>query len=160
MAYRNWNFKTKKLHRIYNARKHFGFYLRPESRWQSWRRFAANSTMGRALSSHAGRRKSRKDQRCGASEAAPQKGNSEMNYEQSYPDQQAVSSRTAVHRNGKRNSTSPAMVPKPLVEEMTELVLDLHAMLEGYAPHWYTQGMDYRVREMLIRAEWALRKSS
>ena len=54
-------------------------------------------------------------------------------------------------------SRAPAhTTPKALVADLAELVLDLHELLESYAPPWYTQKMDSRVSKTLAAADQAL----
>jgi hypothetical protein len=43
------------------------------------------------------------------------------------------------------------MTSQQVVEELEELVRDLHELLESYAPQWYTEDMDTRVTEMRAR---------
>lgn len=43
--------------------------------------------------------------------------------------------------------------PSPSVDELTELLRDLHQLLESYAPQWYPEQLDSRVREMLARVD-------
>ena len=40
---------------------------------------------------------------------------------------------------------------QPLIEELAELIGDLHELLESYAPTWYTEELDTRVRETLTK---------
>ena len=41
--------------------------------------------------------------------------------------------------------------PPQVVEELAELIRDLQELLESYAPTWYTQELDTRVRETLTK---------
>jgi hypothetical protein len=41
--------------------------------------------------------------------------------------------------------------PEQLAAELAELVRDLHELLESYAPTWYTEDLDTRVRKTLTR---------
>ena len=43
------------------------------------------------------------------------------------------------------------------LSELAELLRELHQSLEDYAPMWYTQAMDDRIRESLAAAERACR---
>ena len=43
--------------------------------------------------------------------------------------------------------------PDTLVAELAELVRELHRSLEDYAPVWFTQAIDDRIREKLAAAE-------
>ena len=47
---------------------------------------------------------------------------------------------------------------KLAVVELVDLVRDLHKLLEDYAPRWYTEDMENRVRETLAKAEGAADK--
>ena len=49
--------------------------------------------------------------------------------------------------NTRRGSTH--LGAQHVVEEMAELIRDLRALLESYAPMWYTEDMDTRVSETL-----------
>jgi hypothetical protein len=40
-----------------------------------------------------------------------------------------------------------------LVAELAQLVRELHQSLEDYAPVWFTQAIDDRIREKLAAAE-------
>jgi hypothetical protein len=56
-----------------------------------------------------------------------------------------------------RRSLAPAqMTSQQVVEELEELIRDLHELLESYAPVWYTEDLDIRVTEM--RAQLTLLK--
>jgi hypothetical protein len=41
------------------------------------------------------------------------------------------------------------LTPQQVVEELVELIRDLQELLESYAPTWYTEELDTRVRETL-----------
>jgi hypothetical protein len=41
--------------------------------------------------------------------------------------------------------------PQQVVEELAALIRDLQELLESYAPTWYTQEFDTRVRETLSK---------
>jgi hypothetical protein len=41
------------------------------------------------------------------------------------------------------------MSPEHVVEELAELTRDLQELLESYAPTWYTENLDTRVRKTL-----------
>jgi hypothetical protein len=43
------------------------------------------------------------------------------------------------------------LTPEQVAEELTELIRDLHELLESYAPTWYTEGLHSRVRDTLAR---------
>ena len=43
--------------------------------------------------------------------------------------------------------------PAPSVDELAELLRDLHQLLESYAPQWYSAQLDSRVRKMLARVD-------
>ena len=43
--------------------------------------------------------------------------------------------------------------PSPSVDELAELLRDLHQLLESYAPQWYSSQLDSRVRKMLARID-------
>ena len=43
--------------------------------------------------------------------------------------------------------------PETMLTELAELVRELHRSLEDYAPAWYTNTMDDRIREMLAAAD-------
>ena len=49
------------------------------------------------------------------------------------------------------STTSKHTTPKPSVEELIQLVRDLHELLEGYVPWWSIKGMDIRVSKTLAR---------
>jgi hypothetical protein len=38
-----------------------------------------------------------------------------------------------------------------VAEELAELIRDLHELLENYAPSWYTEDLDTRVRDTLTK---------
>jgi hypothetical protein len=38
-----------------------------------------------------------------------------------------------------------------VAEELAELIRDLHELLESYAPAWYTEDLDTRVRDTLTK---------
>jgi hypothetical protein len=41
--------------------------------------------------------------------------------------------------------------PEQIAEELAELIRDLHELLESYAPSWYTEDLDTRVRDTLAK---------
>jgi hypothetical protein len=41
--------------------------------------------------------------------------------------------------------------PEQVAEELAELIRDLHELLESYAPSWYTEDLDTRVRDTLTK---------
>jgi hypothetical protein len=43
------------------------------------------------------------------------------------------------------------MTAQEVVEELEELIRDLHELLESYGPLWYTEDTEIRVRETLAR---------
>jgi hypothetical protein len=43
------------------------------------------------------------------------------------------------------------LTPEQVAEELAELIRDLHELLESYAPSWYTEGLDTRVRDTLTK---------
>ena len=43
------------------------------------------------------------------------------------------------------------LTPQQVVKELTELIHDLHELLESHAPTWYTEELDLRVRETLTK---------
>ncbi len=44
----------------------------------------------------------------------------------------------------------PAHVaPKPAMKELADLLGELHELLEGYAPPWYTEQLDTRLKKAL-----------
>lgn len=43
------------------------------------------------------------------------------------------------------------------LSELAELLRELHQSLQDFAPTWYTQAMDDRIRERLVAAERACR---
>lgn len=50
--------------------------------------------------------------------------------------------------------TGPArtpLSPEQVAEELAELIRDLHELLETYAPLWYTEDLDIRVRGTLTK---------
>jgi len=53
---------------------------------------------------------------------------------------------TAEAKTGPRTTQ---MSPKQVLEELAELLRDLHELLESYGPLWYKQEMDHRIVQML-----------
>ena len=51
----------------------------------------------------------------------------------------------------KSDSVSKPAAPTPLVKQLGVLLQDLHELLESYAPPWYTENMDTRLREALAK---------
>lgn len=51
--------------------------------------------------------------------------------------------------NVKSDSVSKPARPTLSVEQLGVLLRDLHELLENYAPQWYTENMDTRLREAL-----------
>jgi hypothetical protein len=43
------------------------------------------------------------------------------------------------------------LTPEQVAEELAELIRDLHELLESYAPSWYTEDLDTRVRDTLTK---------
>jgi len=43
------------------------------------------------------------------------------------------------------------LTPEQVAEELAELIRDLHELLESYAPSWYPQDLDTRVRDTLAK---------
>jgi len=43
------------------------------------------------------------------------------------------------------------LTPEQVAEELAELIRDLHELLESYAPSWYTEDLDKRVRDTLTK---------
>jgi hypothetical protein len=44
---------------------------------------------------------------------------------------------------------STRLRPQQVLDAMAELLRDLHKLLESYAPTWYTEDVDRRIRETL-----------
>jgi hypothetical protein len=44
---------------------------------------------------------------------------------------------------------SKRLGPQHVLDAMAELLRDLHKLLESYAPTWYTEDVDRRIRETL-----------
>jgi hypothetical protein len=59
-----------------------------------------------------------------------------------------------LHR-AKRRLASKRAARKPVVEELVDLVRDLHQLLENYAPRWYTEQLDTRLSKALAAADSA-----
>ena len=74
-------------------------------------------------------------------------------------EQDALTSGTPNLGKVKESTVSAQMSPKPVPEELAELVRELHDLLRSYSPMWYTEDMDARVCATLARVEWALRKT-
>lgn len=49
----------------------------------------------------------------------------------------------------KSDSVSKPAAPTLSVEQLGVLLQDLHELLESYAPQWYTENLDTRLREAL-----------
>jgi len=45
------------------------------------------------------------------------------------------------------------------LKEIAELIVDLHQLLRGYSPAWYTEEMDARMQKALAKANSALAAS-
>lgn len=52
--------------------------------------------------------------------------------------------------------TSGPLPLESVTKELTELTRDLHQLLLSYAPTWYKEGMDDRVRKVLGVADLTL----
>ena len=56
-------------------------------------------------------------------------------------------------RQARKNRRSARPLSDTSLSELTELLRDLHQSLQEYAPRWYTQAMNDRIREKLADAE-------
>ena len=43
------------------------------------------------------------------------------------------------------------LTPEQVAEELAELIRDLHELLKSYAPSWYTEDLDNRIRNTLAK---------
>ena len=56
-------------------------------------------------------------------------------------------------RRAAKNSPYTRSASNTALSELAELLRELHQSLQDYAPVWYTQAMDDRIREKLAAAE-------
>ena len=77
-----------------------------------------------------------------------------MNSDRTYREDNCTSGATTVFHDG-RNNHDAGNNPLDAIVELAELVRDLHQSLESYAPMWYSDKMDDRIRETLAAADWA-----
>lgn len=56
-------------------------------------------------------------------------------------------------RRAAKNSPNTRAASDLALSELAELLRELHQSLEDYAPMWYTEAMDARIRERLAAAE-------
>jgi len=54
---------------------------------------------------------------------------------------------------GDWQQTGTNLASDTLLSELAELLSELHQTLQDYAPTWYTQTMDHRIREKLAVAQ-------
>jgi hypothetical protein len=64
---------------------------------------------------------------------------------------------------GPPNNPGGAFLARPpgesVLKEIAKLIGDLHQLLQGYAPAWYTEDMDARMQKALAKANSALAAS-
>jgi hypothetical protein len=82
-----------------------------------------------------------------------------LNFNHTYREDEGMSSATPGLQRAKSNKGS-GYIAVDTVSDLADLVRDLHQLLESYAPVWYTEKTDSRVRAMLVTADRALRTAA